>query len=45
MATIEQGDLLKINGIRYPMLVVSNSFFNQSGTVITNIPLPAFLKG
>ena len=30
----EQGDLLKISGIAYPVIVVSNHFFNQSGKAI-----------
>lgn len=34
MIRIEQGDLLKISGIKYPVIVVSNGFFNQSGKVI-----------
>ena len=34
MAPIEQGDLLKVEGIKYPVIVVSNNYFNQSGMVI-----------
>ena len=34
MKSAEQGDLLKIGGIKYPVIVVSNDFFNQSGKVI-----------
>ena len=34
MPAIEQGDLLKIEGIQSPVIVVSNNFFNQSGRVI-----------
>ena len=34
MAPIEQGDLLKIEGIKYPVIVVSNNYFNRSGMVI-----------
>lgn len=34
MAMIEQGDLLKVSGIAYPVIVVSNNFFNRSGKVI-----------
>ena len=30
----EQGTLLKIRGISWPVLVVSNTFFNQSGKVV-----------
>lgn len=29
-----QGDILKIEGIRYPVLVVSKDFFNASGEII-----------
>ena len=34
MVMIEQGDMLRVSGINYPMIVVSNNFFNQSGKVI-----------
>ena len=34
MAPIEQGDLLRIEGIKYPVIVVSNNYFNRSGMVI-----------
>ena len=34
MEIIEQGDMLQISGINYPVIVVSNDFFNQSGKVI-----------
>ena len=34
MTVIEQGDMLRVSGIKYPVIVVSNSFFNQSGKVI-----------
>ena len=34
MSTVEQGDLLKIGGLNYPVIVVSNNFFNQSGKAI-----------
>lgn len=34
MAIVEQGDLLKIDGIQHPVMVVSNNFFNQSGCAI-----------
>ena len=34
MAAIEQGDLLKVQGIAQPVIVVSNNFFNQSGMAI-----------
>ena len=29
MLSIQQGDMLKISGLPYPMIVVSNDFFNQ----------------
>lgn len=34
MTSLEQGDLLRVEGIQYPVMVVSNDFFNQSGKVI-----------
>ena len=34
MAVVEQGDMLRVSGIKYPVIVVSNNFFNQSGKVI-----------
>ncbi len=34
MNRAEQGDLLKISGIKYPVIVVSNDYFNRSGKVI-----------
>ena len=34
MAAVEQGDLLKVQGIAQPVIVVSNNFFNQSGMAI-----------
>ena len=34
MTVIEQGDMLSVSGIKYPVIVVSNNFFNQSGKVI-----------
>ena len=34
MAAIEQGDLLKVEGIQHPVIVVSNNYFNQSGKAI-----------
>lgn len=32
--TIDQGDILKIEKIKMPVLVVSKNFFNQSGEII-----------
>ena len=34
MVMIEQGDMLRVGGINYPVIVVSNNFFNQYGKVI-----------
>ena len=34
MQTIEQGDILKVIGLKYPVIVVSNNFFNESGKAI-----------
>ena len=34
MQKVEQGDLLKVGGISYPVMVVSNNFFNESGKAI-----------
>ena len=34
MQNIQQGDVLKVGGLSYPLLVVSNGFFNQEGKVI-----------
>ena len=34
MPSVEQGDLLKVDGVAHPVFVVSNSFFNRSGKVI-----------
>jgi len=34
MNDVEQGDLLQIDGIAYPLIVVSNHYFNQSGNVL-----------
>ena len=34
MQNIQQGDMLKIRGLPYPMIVVSNDFFNQEGKII-----------
>ena len=34
MRKIDQGDLLKVEGLKYPVIVVSNNFFNESGKAI-----------
>ena len=34
MSRVEQGDLLRIDSLKNPVLVVSNNFFNQSGMAL-----------
>ncbi len=34
MALFGQGDLLKVNGISFPLIVVSNDLFNSSGKAV-----------
>ena len=34
MQKMEQGDLLKVSGLPYPVIVVSSGFFNESGRAI-----------
>ena len=34
METLHQGDILKIEKIKHPVLVVSKDFFNSSGEII-----------
>lgn len=34
MQKIEQGDLLKVSGLQFPVIVVSNNFFNESGKAV-----------
>ncbi len=34
MSSVEQGDLLRIDSFKYPVIVVSNNFFNQSGMAL-----------
>ena len=34
MTIVQQGDLLKVDGVTHPVIVVSNNFFNKSGRVI-----------
>lgn len=34
MAEFEQGDILKVNGISFPVIVVSNDLFNSSGKAV-----------
>lgn len=34
MQKIEQGDILNVGGLNFPVMVVSNDFFNESGKAI-----------
>lgn len=34
MAAFEQGDILKVSGISFPVIIVSNDLFNSTGKVI-----------
>lgn len=34
MASLHQGDILKVEKIKHPVLVVSKDFFNTSGEII-----------
>ncbi len=34
MAAVEQGDILSVEGVQYPVAVVSNNYFNRSGKAI-----------
>ena len=34
MPAVEQGDLLKVDGVAHPVLVVSSNYFNRSGRVV-----------
>ena len=34
MLKVEQGDILRVNGINWPVIVVSNNRFNEIGEVI-----------
>ena len=34
MLKVEQGDLLKLSGFSFPVMVVSNNFFNGSGKAV-----------
>ena len=34
MAAFEQGDLLKVSGISFPVIVVSNDLFNSTGKAV-----------
>ena len=43
--TVEQGDLLRIGGIKWPVIVGSNNFCNTSGKVIACPILPDAIEG
>ena len=45
MVPIEQGDMLKVDGVSYPVIVVSNGFFNASGKVIVCPIVPSAVEG
>ena len=34
MLKAEQGDILRVGGLQFPVMVVSNNFFNESGKAI-----------
>ena len=45
MKKVEQGDLLRVSGIKQPVMVVSNNFFCQSGKAIVCPVLPEAPEG
>ena len=45
MLKAEQGDILKVVSIQYPLLVVSKNFFNESGMVMACPILPDAVSG
>ena len=45
MLKAEQGDILKVTSIQYPVLVVSKNFFNETGMVIACPILPNATPG
>ena len=45
MLKAEQGNILKIASIQYPVLVVSKNFFNESGLVMACPILPNAVAG
>ena len=45
MGAVEQGDLLRVGGLKYPVIAVSNDFFNQSEKAIVCPILPAAAPG
>lgn len=34
MSSLHQGDMLRLNNLKFPVLVVSKDFFNQTGAII-----------
>ena len=34
MQLVEQGEILKVDGISFPVMVISNDYFNGSGKVV-----------
>ena len=45
MIKAEQGDVLKISSLPYPVVVVSKNFFNESGLVMTCPIVPEAVPG
>ena len=45
MSRVEQGDLIKVAGLNYPVMVVSNNFFNETGKAIVCPIVKMPLKG
>ena len=45
MMKAEQGDILKVASLPYPMVVVSKNFFNESGMVMACPILPKAVPG
>ena len=45
MIRAEQGDVLKISSIQFPVVVVSKNFFNESGLVMACPILPEAVRG
>ena len=41
----EQGDVLKVSSIQYPVVVVSKNFFNESGLIMACPILPETVRG
>ncbi len=45
MIKTEQGDILKISSIQYPVVVVSKNYFNESGLIMACPILPDAVPG